>query len=99
MLKSLNEITQEDLEEITNLAAVYFTPAEIARIREIKTEDFVDACNTEGTAAFTAYNKGILQSEFKLRSGINMLAFAGSSPAQAMAMDMLKQSKIKRRET
>jgi hypothetical protein len=98
MRKSLDDITDEDLAEIKNLAAVFYSPKEIAMIRDYDIALFVDECNAEGTKCYQAYYGGMLQSEYELRTSIVKLAKAGSSPAQTMSMDLLKQSKVKRQD-
>jgi hypothetical protein len=95
MLKSLSEFTEEDLQEIFNLAALFFTPREIASIRGFETNPFIEACDTEGTKFYEHFDGGRKQGEIDIRKGIIKMAAAGSTPAQTMAMDLLKQSKLK----
>lgn len=95
MLKSLNDITEQDLQEIRINAELFFTPKEIAIMLEIDTVSFVEAVHEEGTDVYKAFYGGRLQSEVDLRKSIIKLAKSGSSPAQTMALDMFKQSKIK----
>lgn len=95
MQKSLNDITPAELEEVKKLAALFFTPREIAIMLELPQSDFVAACDQEGTACYNSFFAGRLQSEVDLRTSTIKLAKAGSSPAATMAMGLLNQSTIK----
>jgi hypothetical protein len=95
MLKSLVDPTPEILEEITRLAALFFTPREIAIMQELPADDFVRECACENSNYYTAFQSGRLQSEVDLRTSILKLAKSGSSPAQTMSLDMLNKSKGK----
>ena len=99
MLKSLVDITDEDLLEIKNMAAVFFTPKQIATALEIDQASFIEECRQEGSNCYLAFEGGRLLSEFELRTSIVKLAKSGSSPAQTMALEMLKTSTMKMMET
>lgn len=95
MLKSLNDITQEDLGQIEVLAGLFFTPAEIALMLEMKVQDMKDEMQDEESDIYRAFNCGRLQSEADLRKSIVKLAKSGSSPAQTMSPDLINKSKAK----
>ncbi len=95
MQKSLNDITPTDLEEITRLAGLFFTAAEIAIMLEYEVATFCDATRNETHAVFKAFQGGNYQGQIDLRSGIMKMAKAGSTPAQTMGMDLFKEWKIK----
>lgn len=95
MQKSLNELTEEDLKEINELAALFFSPREIAIMQELPVDDFISFCTMPEMKVYQAFHSGRLQSEVDLRKSIIKLAKSGSSPAQTMSLDLLKQSKIK----
>jgi hypothetical protein len=95
MQRSLIDITDSDLKEIQKLAGLFFTPKEIAVMLEMNPTAFYSACNVEGNDIYNAFTGGRLQGEVDLRESIMKMAKAGSSPAQTMALDMLKQSKLK----
>ncbi len=95
MQKSLTDITSEDIEEIKNLASLFFTPKEIAIMLEIREEFMMSEMNNEDSAIYHAFQSGRLQSEMELRRSIVKLAKSGSSPAQTMSLDLLNKSKIK----
>lgn len=85
----------DQLKAVTELSALFFTPAEIAVMQEWPADEFCADCKEKGSAAFNAFYAGRLQSELELRRSIIKLAKSGSSPAQTMAMDMLNKSKLK----
>lgn len=95
MQKSLNDITQEELEEVERLAALYFTPREIALMLQINFSEILPQFDIEDGNFYSSFQSGRLQSEVDLRKGILQLAKAGSSPAQTMAMDLFNKSNAK----
>lgn len=95
MPKSLADLTGADLQQVKDLAALFFTPREIAVMLEVDPLAFCDLCLAEGTTIYQAFQGGRLQAEVDLRTSITKLAKSGSSPAQTMAMDLLKQSRAK----
>ncbi len=95
MPKSLDDITDAEIEEIKTMAAVFFTPKEIALVLEVDANEFIEACTAEGNKFYNAFAGGRLKSEFELRLSIVKLAKSGSSPAQTMSMEMLKNSQMK----
>lgn len=95
MQKSLNDITSEELAEVERLAALYFTPREIALMLQVKFPEILIQFDNEHGEFYDAFQSGRLQSEVDLRKGILQLAKAGSSPAQTMAMDLFNKSKAK----
>lgn len=86
--------SDDELLEITRLAGLFFTPAEIALMLELDSTFYIDV-TVIGSNSYKAFNGGRLQGEVDLRTGIMKMAKAGSSPAQTMALEMLKASKIK----
>ena len=99
MLKSLNDLKEEDLQTIEDCASCFLTPKEIAIILEFEINFFVSLCNQEGSDCYNRYQRGFLKSEFELRKSIVTLAIQGSSPAQTLSMDMVVKSRLKRNET
>ena len=94
MQKSLADLDNADFEEITRLAALFFTPREIAIMLEVEVELFILECANEHGKCYQAFYGGRLQQEVDLRTSILKMAKAGSGPAQTMAMDILTKSKI-----
>lgn len=98
MQKFLDEITADQLEEISEMAGVFFTPKQIAQVMELPVNEFVAECDTEGTPIYNAYQAGFLKNEYEVRLAVVKLAKSGSSPAQTMTLDMINKSRIKRTE-
>jgi hypothetical protein len=95
MLKSLNDITAEELAEVERLAGLFFSPREIAVMLELHLPEILEQLDSNEGNFYRAFQKGRLQNEVDLRKAIMQLARAGSSPAQTMAMDILNKSKAK----
>jgi len=95
MQKSLNDITNEELIEVENLAGLFFSPREISLMLELRINEIYEQLDSNQGNFFRAFQKGRLQNEVDLRKAIIQLARAGSSPAQTMAMNLLNTSKAK----
>jgi hypothetical protein len=81
-------MNKDTLQEVQDLAAVFFTPNEITQILGIdESLQFEDDFKQ-------AYKKGQLITEAQLRKGIFKLAKQGSSPAQNLAMKILENTKL-----
>jgi hypothetical protein len=88
-------LNDDQLQEVKNLAALFYTPAEIALMMDFIETDFeFDIINKTGPL-YKAYQGGRLQSEMELRNSIIRLAKQGSSPAQTAALKIYEDSKIK----
>lgn len=87
--------SNDQLKEIGELAAVFFTPKEIALILEFPVEEFMLDCLDIKTPPGQAFHAGKLKSEFELRKSVLSLAKSGSSPAQSMALDLVKSANMK----
>lgn len=102
------QLTDEQKEEIEALAGLRFAPEIIAVILEVdvatflaaygyKDEDIrkiLDRYNAQ-SELFKTVEKGRLQSEAELRKSIFDMAKAGSSPAQTMAREIIKEAQIR----
>ena len=98
MQKSFSDPTPETLAEVKNLAALFFTPREVAMMLELPIGPFIAECEKQESRYYEAFHSGRLQSEVDLRTSIIKLARSGSSPAQTMSMDLLKLSIMKMRD-
>lgn len=86
MERRYSVLSDEQLKEIEDLAACFFTQEEIQEITGIE----------EASKEFKkAMRKGHLLSEYRLRKSIIDLASDGSSPAQTLAVKMLESLKRK----
>jgi hypothetical protein len=95
MLKSLVDITDEEITTVNELSALFFTPSEIALMMEFHKEEVQEAMLEDSSKFYTAFQTGRLNSEMELRKSIIKLARSGSSPAQTMSLEMLNKSKAK----
>lgn len=102
------QLTDEQKEEIESLAGLRFSPEIIAVIMEIDvaiflkeygyTEEEIRKILNKYNAQselFKTVEKGRLQAEAELRKSIFDMAKAGSSPAQSMEREMIKESQIR----
>jgi len=87
-------LNKEELATITELAALFYTPTEIARILEVDTEEFENQIKSEHGEAYKSYYKGYYLSDISLRKSILDSAINGSSPAQTLMRDIQKLAKI-----
>ncbi len=85
------EITDEQLNEITEWAKLYFPPKEICIALELDYEIMEVRFLDESDAIYKAYNKGVLLSEAEMRKRVIKLSNDGSSPAQIMRNEYRKK--------
>ena len=97
MSKSLSELDQSDLDELRNMAKLMFTPPQIAVMLELDADALAIAVAEEnaGTGIYSAFWGGRYECEAEIRASIMKMANAGSTPAQAIALELMKMSKIK----
>lgn len=82
---------ESELEEIRGLARNFMSPKEVAMIRGYDVDDF-EAEVEEGTSERAmAYHGGHLLTKCALNESILTMALRCSSPAQAQALEILKQ--------
>lgn len=91
-------LNEEQLNEVEELAALFFSPEEIAvnlEMDEEETDYFSEAveCKFTGTPIAAAYFKGRISTEIELRKAIKQSAMNGSSPSQQMMLNYLKESR------
>jgi hypothetical protein len=87
--------SDEQLLQVQELAGAFFTPKEIALIMDFPVEQFANDCQIECNKVARAYLAGKLKKEFEVRKSIIQLATSGSSPAQAMSLELIKQANLK----
>lgn len=78
------KLNQEQIEEIENMAELFYSPADIADNIEVNAEKFTLQIQSKQGEAYKAYRKGWLTGDLKLRKSIATAAENGSSPAQTM---------------
>lgn len=87
-------LSETELEMVTKLAGLFYTPREIALMIEADTDDFDAAVRAESGVVFNAYSKGYYEADIELRTCIRESALQGSSPAQGLLREIQKQSKV-----
>jgi len=92
-------LTEEHYKEIEDMAALFFSPAEIALnvgLAEDETELFKTVVELRNLAypMANAYFRGRLSAEIELRKAIKQAATNGSNPAQQMMLTFLTQTRL-----
>jgi|SRR5665647_881493 len=92
------EQLKEHLNEVEELAGLFFSPEDIAVNLELNEEDteYIVAAvdgNYTNNPFVAAYIKGRLSTEIELRKAIRQSAMNGSSPSQQMMLNYLKESR------
>lgn len=91
----MNQLTEDQINKIRQLAGLFFSPKEIAIIMELPVEAFCKECRKENSVAYSAFLGGRLQEEALVRKSIVDFAKKGSTPAQTMALDLINKSAAK----
>lgn len=86
-------MTPDQLKSVEEKAGYFFSPEEIAIINEYP-DSFIDREDFQ-----RAYKKGRLIKEAALRKSIIDLATSGSSPAQVLAVQIMKDTNLDRIKT
>lgn len=83
------KLSKDQLSELENLAACFFTPGEIAIVLDVPLTGLEDELLDEDSPAYKAYQRGKLRSKLELHKTILTQAKQGSGPAQSLAMRLL----------
>jgi len=91
-------LNEEQLNEVEELAGLFFSPEEIAVNLELDEEwtEYVVAaveCKSTNVPFVASYIRGRLSTEIELRKAIRQSAMNGSSPSQQMMLNYLKESR------
>ena len=92
-------LNEDQLNEIEQMAGLFFSPEDIAvnlEMDEDDTELFIAAVATRNTKNVLAgaYLRGWLSAEITLRKAIQQSALNGSSPSQQMLLNYQRESRI-----
>lgn len=90
------ETPKTELDYLEEYAGYFFTLPELAKLLVRNEKELAKAIRTEGSPEYTAYHKGRLLAEAKIRKSIFSHAAAGSSPAQQMALGIIEDSLLKK---
>lgn len=85
-------LTEEHYSEIERMAALFFSPADIAMNLEVDPEEFSILILAGDTLESKAYAKGRLTTDMQLRAAILQSALNGSSPSQQLMKDYQNRS-------
>ena len=88
-------LNEQQTLEVTEMAKLFFTPREIAIFLKVNIEEFIACSKDESDPVYIAFVSGRLHTEYELRKSILQLATSGSSPAQTMMLELLKQLNLK----
>lgn len=97
----MDQMNQERLTSIKQLASLQFTPKEVAIMVAEPSDDitllihYMTEYTEENKAIYIAYNTGLLEEEVKIRQAIFLAAKQGSPPAQGSAMKLIVNTKLK----
>lgn len=86
-------LTVEQLEVVTRMAAVAFYPRQIAFALGLNVDEFTVEVNNEQSSICDAYYKGFYSSQLAVRENIFLLARNGSSPAQQVAYKLITDTR------
>lgn len=87
-------MTEEQLDQLEELGAAFTSIEDAAVILQIDALELGMQINAKHTPQHQAYHRGRLRSEFETRQSIVNMAKQGSSPAQVMAMKLIKDLKM-----
>lgn len=82
------EFTEEELKEVEEMAALFFSPESIAKVIGISDQDILNCLAIPEHQITIAFARGSLRTEVELRKSILKLAKQGSSPAQTLSMKL-----------
>ena len=91
----MNKYSAEQLKEVEEFAAKLMPPAEVAVIVGIPEEVFQTELMDADSEISLAYLRGQLLTKAEMHESIIKLAKQGSSPAQTLALKMLRDAEIK----
>ena len=87
-------LTEEQIDEIVNMAELFFKPEDIAINIGIPIEEFKIAIATEEGEIFRAFKRGWLKGEIPLRKAIAQASMNGSNPAQVKMLELKNDAEM-----
>ena len=91
-------LTNEQLDQLENLAKLFYTVSECAVILEVDKKNLGILIQDDDTKESKRYHKGLLESEKEVREKVIEMALRGSTKAQAQAIEFIKQAKLENNE-
>lgn len=89
----MRALTPEEIQNLEDFAELLFSDRALAVVMELDPDEFRIAMKMQNGLIFQAVTRARLKSEGAIREGIIKMAARGSTPAQTMAMDLLKGMK------
>jgi hypothetical protein len=87
-------MSEEQLQQLEDLGAAFTSIEDAAIILQVDPGELGMQIFDKHTPQHQAYHRGRLLSEFETRQSIVSMAKQGSSPAQVMAMKLIKDLKM-----
>lgn len=87
-------LTQEQIEMVSEMAELFYSPADIAVNIGVSEEDLANNIKAQMDPAYRAYKKGWLTGDIKLRKSIAKSAENGSNPSQQMLRELQTKTEI-----
>ena len=84
------KLSDEELQLLEELAAVFFTERQCAIVLEQDEKTFISAANSAISPIYKCYHKGRLKAIYEVRKNAFAMARNGSSPAQSFVEKLLQ---------
>ena len=91
-------LTDEQKETIERAGTAFCKPSEAAKLAGIDFDTFKQALQDEESDIYAAYYSGLENSKLEVKESIITIAKQGSSPAQTLAIGMLKDINLEMEE-
>jgi hypothetical protein len=88
------ELSPTQLSDITELAELFYSPADIAVNIGVDEDELTTSVKSQSGEAYIAYKTGWLKGDMTLRKSIAKAAENGSNPAQQMLRDMQTKTEM-----
>lgn len=87
-------LTTEQLDEVQEMAGLFFSPEDIADNLEVDADDFREEIESKTGKIYHAWRRGWLTAEVALRKSILQASNNGSNPAQQMMLNFQRESRL-----
>lgn len=84
-----------DFDEVKAMGELFFTPEEVGLAMGLSRSEVEQLMLDENSDFYKSYHAGRIENDLKLRSSINKLALAGSSPAQSVMLSLAKRNEFR----
>ncbi len=84
-------MTDQEREDLEYFASLLFSDGELAKIMEMDPDEFRLIMKMESGEIYKTVTKARFQSECRIRQGIINMAERNSTPAQTMAIELMKR--------